>query len=74
MIITVKEDEDMASALMELMKPEVEKYADNKVEEERNLLAKIVSALAEGKDNETIMSEIHCTVDQIILFRMAMNK
>lgn len=64
----------MASALMELMKPEVEKYADNKVEEERNLLAKIVSALTEGKDNETIMSELHCTVDQIIPFRRALNK
>lgn len=70
----IKEDQIMASALMELMKPEVEKYAENKVEEERGIITKIISALVAGKDNDTIMNELNCSLDQIIPIRAAMNK
>ncbi len=66
----IKEDDIMASALMELMKPEVTK----KVEEERNMMAQIVSALMAGKDNDTIIRELNCTLDQIIPMRTAMGK
>ena len=64
----------MASALMELMKPEVEKYAENKVEEERGMITHIISALVAGKDNDTIMNELNCSLDQIIPIRTAKNK
>ena len=37
----IKDDDIMASALMELMKPEV----DKKVKEERNMMAQIVSEI-----------------------------
>lgn len=66
----IKEDDIMASALMELMKPEV----DKKVKEERNMMAQIVSALMAGKDNDTIIKELNCTLDQITPMRTAMGK
>lgn len=48
-------------ALMELMKPEV----DKKVKEERNMMVQIVRALMAGKDNNTIIRELNCTLNQI---------
>ncbi len=72
----IKDDDIMASALMELMelmelmKPEV----DKKVKEERNMMAQIVSALMAGKDNDTIIKELNCTLDQITPMRTAMGK
>jgi len=67
----VKGEVDMT--LMEFMKPEVdkhaeeyaEKYAENKVEEERTLMAKIVVTLAANKDNDTIVKELNCSLEQI---------
>ena len=56
----------------------VERYADEKVavrvEEERSLMAKIVGALAANKDDDTIIKELNCTLEQIIPFRIAMGK
>ena len=56
----------------------VERYADEKVavrvEEERSLMAKIVGALAANKDDDTIIKELNCTLEQIIPFRTAMGK
>lgn len=66
----IKDDDIMASALMELMKPEV----DKKVKEERNMMAQIVSALMAGKDNDTIIKELNCTLEQIIPLRTVMGK
>lgn len=66
----IKDDDIMASALMELMKPEV----DKKVKEERNMMAQIVSALMAGKDNDTIIKELNCTLDQTTPMRTAMGK
>lgn len=60
----------MASALVELMKPEI----DKKVKEERNMMVQIVRALVAGKDNDTIIRELNCTLDQITLMRTAMRK
>lgn len=57
-------------ALMELMKPEV----DKKVKEERNMMVQIVRALMAGKDNNTIIRELNCTLNQITLMRTAMGK
>lgn len=70
----IKEDDIMGSALMELMKPEVNKEVSKKVEEERNMMAQIVSALMAGKDNDTIIRELNCTLDQIMPMRTAMGK
>lgn len=66
----IKDDDIMASALMELMKLEV----DKKVKEERNMMAQIVSALMAGKDNDTIIKELNCTLEQIIPLRTVMGK
>lgn len=52
----------------------VEKYAEKKAAEERNIITKIVGALAAGKDNETIIRELNCTLEQIIPLRTAMGK
>ena len=68
----VKGEIDMT--LMEFMKPEVDKYAENKVEEERTLIAKIVAALAANKDNDTIVKELNCSLEQIVPLRTAMGK
>ncbi len=72
----VKGEIDMT--LMEFMKPEVDKYAEdyaeNKVEEERTLIAKIVASLAANKDNDTIVKELNCSLEQIVPLRAAMGK
>ncbi len=68
----VKGEIDMT--LMEFMKPEVDKYAENKVEEERTLIAKIVASLAANKDNDTIAKELNCSLEQIVPIRTAMGK
>lgn len=52
----------------------VEKYAERRAAEERNMLIKIVGAVAAGKDNETIIRELNCTLEQIIPIRTAMGK
>lgn len=52
----------------------VEKYAEKKDAGERNIITKIVGALAAGKDNETIIRELNCTLEQIIPLRTAMGK
>ena len=56
------------------MSEAVEKYAEKKAVEERNIIIKIVSALAAGKDNETIIKELNCTLEQIIPLRTVMGK
>ncbi|MDE7312769.1 MAG: hypothetical protein K2N87_14305 [Eubacterium sp.] len=74
----IKEDRTMASSLFELMRPEIDKYAekeaDKKVKEERTIMAQIVSALVADKDNDTIVRELNCTLDQIAPIRAAMGK
>lgn len=56
----------------------VEKYAEKRAkkraEEERSLLTQIVAALVADKDNDTIIKELHCTLEQIIPLRTAMGK
>lgn len=52
----------------------VEKYAEKKALEEKNIIIKIVGALAAGKDNETIIKELNCTLEQIIPLCTAMGK
>ena len=56
----------------------VEKYAEKraaiKVKEERNLITQIVAALVAGKDNDTIIKELNCTLEQIIPLRTVMGK
>ncbi len=56
----------------------VEKYAENKVaikvKEERNLMTQIVAALVAGKDNDIIIKELNCTLEQIIPLRTVMGK
>ncbi len=45
-----------------------------KAVEERNIITKIVGALAADKDNETIIRELNCTLEQILPIRTAMGK
>lgn len=56
----------------------VEKYAEEKVavrvKEERSLMTQIVAALVANKDNDTIIKELDCTLEQIIPLRTAMGK
>ena len=56
----------------------VEKYAEKKVavrvKEERSLMTQIVAALVANKDNDTIIKELDCTLEQIIPLRTAMGK
>ena len=67
----MKEDDTMASALMELMKPEVEKYAEGKVKsyakETYTKQAKIM--LLHGEDNEYIKLLTHLTDQEIEALR-----
>ena len=64
----------MCEAVEKYAKSYAEKYAEKKAVEERNILTNIVSALAAGKDNETIIKELNCTLEQIIPLRTAMGK
>ena len=56
----------------------VEKYAERrdaiKVKEETNLITQIVAALVGCKDNDTIIKELNCTLEQIISLRTVMGK
>ena len=56
----------------------VEKYAEKKValkvKEERSLMTQIVAALVADKDNDTIIKELNCTLEQIIPLRTVMGK
>ncbi|MCM1201255.1 MAG: PD-(D/E)XK nuclease family transposase [Bacteroides fragilis] len=65
-----KEEEGGRRAMCEA----VERYAEKKAVEERNIITKIVGALAADKDNETIIRELNCTLEQIIPIRTAMGK
>jgi len=65
-----KEEEGGRKAMCEA----VERYAEKKAVEERNIITKIVGALAADKDNETIIKELNCTLEQIIPIRTAMGK
>lgn len=63
----MKEDNTMASALMELMKPEVEKYAEDKVKEAYTEQARIM--LRHGENNEYIKLLTHLTDQEIEALR-----
>ena len=56
----------------------VEKYAEKKVavkvKEERSLMTQIVAALVADKDDDTIIKELNCTLEQIIPLRTVMGK
>lgn len=52
----------------------VEKYADRKAVEERNIMTQIVAALVAGKDNDVIIKKLNCSLDQIIPLRTVMGK
>ena len=69
-----KEEEGGRKAMCEAVERYAEKRAAVRVEEERNLMAKIVGALVADKDNETIIKELNCTLEQIIPLRTAMGK
>ena len=56
----------------------VEKYAEKKVavkvKEERTIMTQIVAALIANKDDDTIIQELNCTLEQIIPLRTVMGK
>ena len=56
----------------------VEKYAEQeiavKVKEERSLMSQIVAALVADKDDDAIVKELNCTLEQIIPLRTVMGK
>ncbi len=64
----------MCEAVEKYAKSYAEKYAERKAAEERNLLTQIVAALVAGKDNDAIIKELNCTLEQIIPLRTAMGK
>ena len=65
----MKEDDVMASALMELMKPEVEKYAEEYAKETYTKQARIM--LQRGEDNEYIKLLTNLTDQEIEALRQA---
>jgi len=73
----MKEDDTMASALMELMKPEVEKYAEKYAEDKVKSYAKETYTeqakimLRHGEDNEYIKLLTHLTDQEIETLRQA---
>ncbi len=50
------------------------KNMQKKAAEERNIIIKIGGALVADKDNETIIRELNCTLEQIIPICTAMGK
>ncbi|MCM1184855.1 MAG: Rpn family recombination-promoting nuclease/putative transposase [Roseburia sp.] len=69
-----KEEEGGRKAMCEAVEKYAEKKAAVKVEEERSLMTKIVAALAANKDNDTIVKELNCSLEQIVPLRTAMGK
>lgn len=73
-----KEEEGGRKVMCEAVEKYAEGYAEKKaaimVEEERNLITQIIRALAANKDDDTIIKELNCTLDQIIPIRTAMGK
>ena len=73
-----KEEEGGRKVMCEAVERYAERYAERKVavkiEEERSLITKIVAALAANKDNDTIIKELNCTLEQIVPLRAAMGK
>ncbi len=73
-----KEEEGGRKVMCEAVERYAERYAERrvavKVEEERSLMTKIVAALAANKDNDTIIKELNCTLEQIVPLRAAMGK
>ena len=68
----------MCEAVEKYAKSYAEQYADRKVavkvKEERNLITQIVAALVAGKDNDVIIKELNCSLEQIIPLRTVMGK
>lgn len=67
-------EEGGRKAMCEAVEKYAEKRAAIKVKEERNLITQIVAALVAGKDNDTIIKELNCTLEQIIPLRTVMGK
>lgn len=69
-----KEEEGGRKAMCEAVERYAEKKVAAKVEEERSLMTKIVAALVANKNDDTIIKELNCTLEQIIPLRTAMGK
>lgn len=69
-----KEEEGGRKVMCEAVERYAEREVAVKVEEERSLITKIVAALAANKDNDTIIKELNCTLEQIVPLRAAMGK
>ena len=77
-----KEEEGGRKIMCEAVEKYAERYAEKyaemkvaiKVKEERNLITQIVAALVADKDNDTIIKELNCTLEQIIPLRTVMGK
>lgn len=69
-----KEEEGGRKAMCEAVEKYAEKKVAVKVREERSLMTQIVAALVADKDNDTIIKELNCTLEQIIPLRTVMGK
>lgn len=69
-----KEEEGGRKAMCEAVEKYAEKKAAVKVKEERSLMTQIVAALVADKDDDTIIKELNCTLEQIIPLRPVMGK
>lgn len=69
-----KEEEGGRKAMCEAVEKYAEKKAAVKVKEERSMMTQIVAALVADKDDDTIIKELNCTLEQIIPLRTVMGK
>lgn len=69
-----EEEEEGRKVMCEAVEKYAEKKVAIKVKEERSLMTQIVAALVADKDNDTIIKELNCTLEQIIPLRTAMGK
>ena len=69
-----KEEEEGRKVMCEAVEKYAEKKVSLKVKEERSLMTQIVAALVADKDNDTIIKELNCTLEQIIPLRTVMGK
>ena len=69
-----KEEEGGRKAMCEAVEKYAEKKVAVKVKEERSLMTQIVAALVADKDDDTIIKELNCTLEQIIPLRTVMGK
>lgn len=67
-------EEGVRKAMCEAVEKYAEKKAAVRVKEERSLMTQIVAALVADKDNDTIIKELDCTLEQIIPLRTVMGK